>query len=434
MISVILPTRGRPAQAVACVKRLFETTLGYDVECVIVVDRADAETLNALTALADLPVVIHKMPGEFSTAPEKYNAGLAVARADTGKDWLVSGADDLYWHDGWLDAALAHENDGFIGLWDGHTDPSDCATHAMVTREFIEQVTFGYMAFPWYGAWYSDLEVRDLTRRAGRRYVVAKDAVVEHRHPTFGNAPTDETYLAGKKFHNADRRQYWRRKRLGFPSHAVEWGDDVRPIIGVPLERCVPYADETFWAFIAIAQQGWPFIKLPYTRVDVARNQFARHVLDSDFTHLVMLDLDHDHRHDVVHRLVKRVEEDRNRLVVSGLNFRRGQPYDPIAFVVQEGETYAVADWEPGEIMPVDLIGCGCVIVAREVFEQLPGPPWFWNDYRGAAFDNWPGEDITFSRLCRENGIQLWVDTATSSDHLIDGRVNEAVYRAYALR
>lgn len=207
---------------------------------------------------------------------------------------------------------------------------------------------------------------------------------------------------------------------------------DVRPIVGVPMERAISYADEVFWSFIALAQQGYPFIRLPYTRVDVARNKFALHLLKTDYTHLVMLDLDHAHPANVVERLCARVREsDGEREVVAGLNFRRGQPFDPLAFVVRDERVYAVASWEPGEMIKVDRVGLGCVIVAREVFEQLPGPPWFWYDYSISAADCWPTEDIAFSKLCRENGIDLWVDTSISSDHLINGRINETVFRAY---
>jgi glycosyltransferase involved in cell wall biosynthesis len=424
MISVVMPTKGRPDQARACVERLFETTRGQNVECIVVTpDLADFDGVGLEEHVLERVTLIRcDEPGPMPA----WNAGLRVALGE----WLVTGADDLHWCEGWLEAALAHEREGFCGLYDGHTDPSERATHFLLSRTYIIEHQGGDLMPPYYKSWYPDVEISEVARRAGL-YVCPVEARVEHHHPDWKDAPDDATYQAGRQHHAEDRRTFYRRQRFGFPDQAVEWGEDVRPIIGVPLERTVPYADETFWAFIAIAQQGYPFIQLPYTRVDVARNKFAMHVLNSDFTHLVMLDLDHDHRHDVVKRLVRRVEQDRKRLVVSGLNFRRGQPYEPIAFVVQDGETYSVADWEPNAIMSVDMIGCSTCIVAREVFEQLPGPPWFWNDYRGAAIDNWPGEDITFSGLCRQHGIELWVDAGISSDHLIDGRVNEAVYRAY---
>jgi hypothetical protein len=194
----------------------------------------------------------------------------------------------------------------------------------------------------------------------------------------------------------------------------------------------VPYADTTFWSFIQIAQQGWPFIKFPYTSVDKARNKCAMHLLNSDFTHLVMLDLDHDHPPDIIYKFMKRIKEDPSRRVIGGLNFRRGAPYEPCAFVERDGKSYSVAGFEPGTIMPVSKMGCGSMIIAREVFEQLPGPPWFWNDYSQAHRDIWPGEDVTFCGLCQKHGITIWLDTAITSDHMIDGRINDDVFRAYA--
>jgi glycosyltransferase involved in cell wall biosynthesis len=420
MISVVMPTKGRPEQARACVERLLDTSSGQEVEVIVVADAGDFDARGL-----EKNVGVIRPPDEPGPIPA-WNHGLAFAHGE----WIVTGADDLVWCDGWLAAALASARDGFCGLYDGHTEPSERATHFLLSRAYIETHQGGHLMPPYYRSWYPDAEISAIAQRVGA-YVCPAAARVEHHHPDWRDAPDDATYQAGRKHHNADRRIFYRRKRFGFPNEAVPWGDDVRAIIGVPIERAISYADEVFWAFISIAQQGWPFIKLPYTRIDVARNKFAMHMLNSDFTHLVMLDVDHEHHANVVKRLVRRVEEDPARLVVSGLNFRRGQPYEPIAFVCRDQATYSVADWAPGEMIPVDLIGCGCVIISREVFERLPGPPWFWNDYGGAALDNWPGEDIVFSRLCRQKGIELWIDTATSSDHLIDGRVNEAVYRAY---
>jgi len=431
MISVVMPTKGRAAQARACVERLLETvrrvdTRGHEVECIVVVDDAgdfDADDFGRAHRNAPLRVMVFQ--GERGPIPA-WNAGLGMARGE----WIVTGADDLVWGDGWLEAALERSGSGFVGLYDGHTDPNERATHFLLSRAYIEEHQHGYLMPPWYRSWYPDAEICEVAKRAGA-YVCAIGARVEHRHPNWGNSPDDATYQAGRAHHAADRRTFYRRKRFGFPNEAVAWGDEVRAIVGVPIERTIPFADEVFWAFVAIAQQGWPFIKLPYTRTDVARNKFGLHLLNSDFTHLVMLDIDHDHHADVVGRLAARVKADRSKWVVAGLNFRRGQPYDPCAFVERDGGVYSVADWEPGEAFPVDIIGCGSVIIAREVFETLPGPPWFWYEYGAAGRDGWPGEDITFSRLCKKHGIGLWVDAAVTSDHLANGRINEAVFRAY---
>jgi len=206
---------------------------------------------------------------------------------------------------------------------------------------------------------------------------------------------------------------------------------DIKPVVAIPLERSISYSDDVFPWLVAVAQQGWKFLFLPYTRIDTARNRFGLHFLKTDATHLVMLDIDHRHPFDVVQKLVARVQEDPSRLVVAGLYFRRSQPYDPLMFRVDDTGVYAIVDWEPGELLQVDGLATGAIIIAREVFERLEFP---WFRYVYAKEDEFPGEDTYFCNQCNAAGIKLWVDTGNQSEHLYPGRINEAVFRAYLER
>lgn len=204
-----------------------------------------------------------------------------------------------------------------------------------------------------------------------------------------------------------------------------------RPIIGVPLERAISHADKVFWPFISIAQQGWPFMQVPYGRTDLVRNKMAQHLLASHFTHVVMLDVDHVHPENIVQRLMANFIKFPDLKVVSGLNFRRCEPYDPCMFVRgDDGKFYPVAEWEKGGLIKVDALGTGSIAIAREVFEMIE-PPWFYNDYRLAMDDVWPGEDMGFSVNCHKAGIDLFVDTTITSPHLIDAVVDEGAFRMY---
>ncbi|RPJ24411.1 MAG: glycosyltransferase family 2 protein [Planctomycetaceae bacterium] len=161
------------------------------------------------------------------------------------------------------------------------------------------------------------------------------------------------------------------------PVHAWEWP---RIVVGVPMERTMAHADDVFFNFLAIAQNGVPFIKQNYTRTDVARNKMAMQLLQSDFTHLLMLDVDHIHPTDIVQRLARWVVADPGKQVIGGLNFRRGEPYEPCCFLIgPDGRYYAPAEWERG-LVKVDIIGTGSILISREVFERMQ-PPWFYNIY-----------------------------------------------------
>jgi len=208
-----------------------------------------------------------------------------------------------------------------------------------------------------------------------------------------------------------------------------------RVLVGVLPERHGVPTAEIFFDFIAIATRGHPFVRLPYSRTDLARNMLAEHLLNEPrCTHLLMLDCDHRHPPDIVERLRARVEEDPRRLVVAGLAFRRGVPFDPCMYIADEtGNVYVPEQWQPGSLLKVDLVGTAAILIAREVFERL-SRPWFAFDYSHADEGKWPGEDIWFSRRCMEAGIDIWVDTGVVSPHLIDNFVDERTFRTHLER
>ena len=148
------------------------------------------------------------------------------------------------------------------------------------------------------------------------------------------------------------------------------------------------YADDTFYAFWRIAMQGMPILQLPYDRTDIARNKMAAETLKTEYTHLLMLDIDHIHPWNIAQRLAKWVLLKPEVQVVVGLNFKRGKPYNPCCgFYNDKGEFGTPTNWEPG-LMKVDMIGTGSILIAREVFEIIP-PPWFTVDYSQVWQDVW---------------------------------------------
>lgn len=185
------------------------------------------------------------------------------------------------------------------------------------------------------------------------------------------------------------------------------------------MERTGPPDAECFYAFLAIFRQGYPFVRVPYQDSAKCRNDMGRALLDdtTGLTHLVMLDIDHAHAPDTVYRLCKAVGEHPDRLVVGGLNFRRSAPHDPCVFAADaNGQYLAVAAW-PQSPFRVEIIGSGCIIIAREVFERIEFP-WFYRDFGTLAEPKNAGDDVNFSLKCRASGIDLWCDPTISSPHL----------------
>ena len=208
----------------------------------------------------------------------------------------------------------------------------------------------------------------------------------------------------------------------------VSW-EYPRIMVGIPLERAISHADEVFWPFMGIAAQNPAFLPMNYQRTDLYRNKVAEKLLQTNMTHVLMLDIDHTHPQDIIQRLAKWVLLDPEVKIVGGLNFRRGAPYEPCAFIEEDGKVYAPADWPQG-LVKVDYLGTGSILIAREVFEEIE-PPWFFNDYRHAWEGHYPGEDIGFSAKAREAGFDLYMDTTTVSPHLTTHGIDESTFRNY---
>jgi hypothetical protein len=203
----------------------------------------------------------------------------------------------------------------------------------------------------------------------------------------------------------------------------------MRVAVGVPMERTI--MQEAFFGFVQIFQQGWSMARLPYCRNDIARHKMCQFLLNGPYTHLLMLDSDHVHPADIVQRLARWFQAYPDKIqVIGGLNFRRGEPYDPCAFVDPgDGHYHRLAAWERGAIA-VDVVGSGSIMIAREVLEQMPEDEGWW-DYAYADHSGWPGTDMTFARKCREHGIQQWVDTTTVSPHIGTMMIDEGTYRGW---
>jgi hypothetical protein len=220
-VSVIIPSAGRPEQCRACVDQLFETTLGWNVECIVVAEPLglDVSHLSLYRQLFRLDRrVTFRLFKEHEGPVRGWNVG---AEASSGQ-FLVFGADDLNWHEGWLAVALdtmngIRDRSGLVGFNDGITNGNREATHFMMSRDFCVEHHGGVLAFPSYHQYYTDVES---WRRAKKvdRYRWAFQAKVEHMHPEWNKAKTDATYeLSSPKF-DQDKAIFMRRMEENFPN------------------------------------------------------------------------------------------------------------------------------------------------------------------------------------------------------------------------
>ena len=197
-------------------------------------------------------------------------------------------------------------------------------------------------------------------------------------------------------------------------------------ILGILPFRTGAADEDSLWSLLEIAQRGYPFLKIDCQRTDKQRNEMAKMLLQSPYTYLLMLDADHKHPPDIVDRLMQHVKDDPAKLVVSGLSFRRGAPYDPTAWIV--GDDSHVMHMKPNEIpkglVEVDIVGGSALLIHRVVFDMIPWP-WFELTYKDGHY---AGEDVTFCNKCRAAGIKIYSDTTVQSPHLTKKWIDEETF------
>lgn len=199
---------------------------------------------------------------------------------------------------------------------------------------------------------------------------------------------------------------------------------------------CIPFGEvifgDTFGYLAAIIQKGWLLHYRGGGSITVHRNEFAMELLKHPTCeYLVMLDQDHAHPADIVERLMMHALQDREKKIISGLNYRRGVPYEPMAYI-RHGDKHCRYEGEfDGEsLYSVDAVATCAMLVHRSVFETIPGP-WFEDNYKRYAEHVFSGEDLDFCRKARNAGFKIWVDSSLTSPHRTTCWVDKAFYDAW---
>lgn len=173
-----------------------------------------AEHAAVRAAGADLLILDQEVgPGDYA---RKLNAAYRAS----DEPLLLCGADDLHFHPGWLPAATARLEGriqvvGTNDLGNPKVLKGQHSTHPLVTRHYCD--TQGTVDGPgqvycedYPHEWCDDEFVQTAMRR--RAWAFAGDSIVEHLHPSWGKAPTDELYDAQRERMAAGRQIYLRRR------------------------------------------------------------------------------------------------------------------------------------------------------------------------------------------------------------------------------
>lgn len=197
-VAIIVPTLGRPQALGLLVSNLRITTPPAYRLC-FVVDPDDRASHTALSNLGDAPEVLVLSQG--GTYPEKTNAGAAA----TTEPLLLPTADDVVFHPGWYEAAVAHFEAGAAVVGTCDLTPATVkgrhATMPLLTRSYMEDpgAVHGEPGVVFHEGYHHNFVETELWQLACHRRVAVFEpaAVIEHRHPSWGTAEVDDTYRRG---------------------------------------------------------------------------------------------------------------------------------------------------------------------------------------------------------------------------------------------
>jgi hypothetical protein len=167
-----------------------------------------------------------------------------------------------------------------------------------------------------------------------------------------------------------------------------------------------------------IIPKGMPcFISgLPFAE---ARDNGCAKLMELGFEWLFFLDDDVLCPHDTILRLMSHKKK-----IISGVYYRRNSPIVPVMLRdVPTGGRQWVTDYKIPDLMQVDYVGAGCLLIHRDVLKNLPPIGIYnrWFEWR-VSQANRPeqerlSEDFAFCQHARQHGFEIWVDTSIQAKH-----------------
>ena len=212
-LAVLVPVLSRPHRVRPLVEA-FRRTTSLPHRVIFIADAGDDDEIRAVQDCSGADLIVVQAGTSYA---RKINVGVQA----TDEALIFTGADDLEPHPGWLTAALARMGGpvqvvGVNDLGTARVREGRHATSFLVDRRYVQAGTIdepGVLMHPGYRHNYPDDELAETARLRGA-IAFATDAIVEHLHPHFGNAPDDATYRLGRESFKADGRLFRSRRSL----------------------------------------------------------------------------------------------------------------------------------------------------------------------------------------------------------------------------
>lgn len=228
-LTVYVPTKGRPQNAIRLQKAFYDTTT-LNTRVLFILSDNDKELKNYLDAgLDEFVVVSPARPGFVNPVNLGY---LHDRRKHYSYAVGFMGDDHLPRTPAWDEKmvnALLHMKGGFVygdDLLQGEAIPTSIVMSSEIP------LTLGYITLPTLKHLYADNFWLDMGKAVNRiKYM--PDVVIEHLHPAVGKAFTDAGYIFSSSFDldQSDRKEYQRYLKEDLESDARIVASALRRII-----------------------------------------------------------------------------------------------------------------------------------------------------------------------------------------------------------
>lgn len=153
-------------------------------------------------------------------------------------------------------------------------------------------------------------------------------------------------------------------------------------------------------------------------QIDQQRNEVVENAIVEGCEKLIMIDSDMVLPLDAIEKMISKCDG-KERHMVSGLFFRRYEPYDVLAFYCEKEKDVMTVkhmtekDMKSEKLIQVDFVGTGCFCVHTNIFSSLNAPHFY--------SDKSIGEDVYFCNNMNKYGFNIFVDTSIKVGHIFYG-------------
>lgn len=156
-----------------------------------------------------------------------------------------------------------------------------------------------------------------------------------------------------------------------------------------------------------------------------SRNKLAKQAISLGADYIMWFDSDMVFPDDTLLRMLEHMKD---KEIVSGLYFRRANPFTPVLFKSYKEKEMSI-EWEDYNDYPKDSVfeiaGCGfgCIMTKTEVFLDLAlNYRQFFEPYKSS------GEDMSFCFRAKELGHKIYCDSTIKCGHMGHLMIDENIW------